>query len=172
MESLNRLLSLLKDVEVAIFKTVHLSRGSPSSHLLKQRDRQPTNRRRTSRRQARGRNHTDDDGSSREFADVLRRFPIPRFVIQPVQALDRPLVRPRGELTLSTAAWRNSTGFSTIRRIVHSRSIRPARSHPAPEQVPGGETRLSQCDPLRGNLAQRIDVGYMTVKRALGIMHA
>ena len=37
--------------------------------------------------------------SSFEFADLMRRI-ITEFVIQPVQALDPPLVRPRGKLTL------------------------------------------------------------------------
>ncbi len=36
--------------------------------------------------------------SSFEFADLMRQVII-RFVIQPVQALDPPLVRPRGKLT-------------------------------------------------------------------------
>ena len=37
--------------------------------------------------------------SSFEFADLMRRI-ITEFVIQPVQALDPPMVRPRGKLTL------------------------------------------------------------------------
>ena len=37
--------------------------------------------------------------NSFEFADLMRRI-ITEFVIQPVQALDPPLVRPRGKLTL------------------------------------------------------------------------
>jgi site-specific DNA recombinase len=42
--------------------------------------------------------------TSHEFADFLRRL-IPEFVIQPIQALDRPLVRSRAKLRLSLAPW-------------------------------------------------------------------
>jgi hypothetical protein len=51
---------------------------------------------------------------SLDFADFLRQL-IPVFVIQPVQALDRPQVRPRAKLTLRLDAWttQGETPFET-----------------------------------------------------------
>lgn len=99
---------------------------------------------------------------SRDFADVLRRL-IPRFVIQPVQALDVPQVRPRAVLTLSTAAWVRP-GEAVLEETV-TLDLFEAPDHITciPKCMLAKQTRPQAS--LR-KIAVEVGVGYMTVKRA------
>jgi hypothetical protein len=100
--------------------------------------------------------------ASREFADLLRRL-ITRFMIHPVQALDTPQVRPRAELTMSTAAWTPS-GEQPLEEVVTIDLFEP----PAHIRFLDKCLQAAQEHPeatLR-EIAQIVGIGYMTVKRA------
>lgn len=98
-----------------------------------------------------------------EFADVLRRV-FPSFRICPVQALDTPQVRPKGKVRFDA---RCLTGgqetqedvqfelelFVPPQHILHLAACVAAR-----RQVPQPSLRA---------IAERLGIGYMTVKRAL-----
>jgi site-specific DNA recombinase len=104
--------------------------------------------------------------SSYEFADFLRRV-FPKFEVRPVQALDSGLVRPRAWLTFRPSRLANASqtgqeaeeGFELVLDLfeppVHIRHMEAClaerQAHP----------KLS----LK-KLAARLDIGYMTVKRA------
>lgn len=99
---------------------------------------------------------------SRDFADVLRRL-IPQFVIQPVQALDRPQVRPRAILTLSTAAWmlpREPAIEETITLDLFEAPDHIRHLHRCLE------TRREMPKATLQEIGTKIEVHKMTVKRA------
>jgi len=101
--------------------------------------------------------------TSRDFAEILRRL-VPSFVIVPVQALDRPQVRPRAKLEISTAAWSkpgeaSSTICETIDLFdppIHIEFLQPCvvvkRVNP--------KASLSQ-------ISSKLGIGHMSVKLAL-----
>jgi site-specific DNA recombinase len=108
--------------------------------------------------------------TSFEFAELIRRV-IPEFVIQPVQALDSGLVRPRAKLTLRLSALKDggdvggegppSTGdvaavIDLFEPSVHIRAI------PACVGARRADPSLS-LDKIAGQTTN----GRMTVKRAL-----
>jgi flagellar biosynthesis/type III secretory pathway chaperone len=100
--------------------------------------------------------------TSPEFADVMRRL-IPSFVIQPVQALDCPQIRPRAKLTLSLRAWGSDEEqdetiiLDLFEPPLHVRHLN--RVVAAKWDTPKASLRV---------LAVRLGLNYMTVKRALG----
>jgi site-specific DNA recombinase len=116
--------------------------------------------------------------TSFEFAEMMRRV-IPEFVIQPVQALDSGLVRPRAKLTLRLTALKDGGDDSGVGPLptgdvlavidlfkppVHIRAI------PACVAAKQADPRLSL-----DKIAHRTENGRMTVKRALayaGLMEA
>jgi site-specific DNA recombinase len=101
--------------------------------------------------------------TSLDFADVLRRL-LPVFEIQPVQALDTGLVRPRARLTLSLAAWCQG-GEAPPESSIEIDLFDP------PEHI----KHLQRCVDAKGadpdatyrQIAADLKIGYMTVKRAL-----
>lgn len=118
--------------------------------------------------------HLDDTlrsliSTSFEFADLLRRV-FAEFVIQPVQALDSGLVRPRGKLTLCwnglcAATQLDDAGAGRVEDVqitldlfeppLHIRHLRPCLA--AREENP----KLS----LEG-IAALLEINHMVVKRA------
>jgi hypothetical protein len=105
-------------------------------------------------------------GRSYEFADVFRGL-FSKFLIIPVQALDTPAVRPRARLTLNLGRLRNgppeaqtaaeSTSLDLFEPPAHIRWLGACLAHR--EHSP----RLSLKQ-----IAARLGIGHMTVKRALG----
>jgi hypothetical protein len=104
-------------------------------------------------------------GRSFEFADLLRRL-IPEFVIQPVQALDTPLVRPRGKLKIQPDALCDASGDDTCGVLevaldffeppAHIRAVSACR-----------QARGEHSDFSLDKLAALLKLHRMTVKRAL-----
>ena len=100
---------------------------------------------------------------SLDFADLMRRL-IPEFVIQPVQALDCPLIRPRGKLTMRLDAWADgkeppppvSVALDLFEAPVHIRHM--AACVAARKANPNATLR---------EIAAQLEINYMTVKRAL-----
>jgi hypothetical protein len=100
--------------------------------------------------------------TSYEFADTFRRL-ITEFRIVPVQALDTPLVRPRGKLTISFGHMRDGPGGEAISTVIDL--FEP------PEHI----RWLNSCIALKAEnpkyslkrIALRVGIGHMTVKRAL-----
>jgi DNA invertase Pin-like site-specific DNA recombinase len=99
---------------------------------------------------------------SLDFADFMRRL-IPRFVIQPVQALDCPLVRPRAKLTLDLNAW--CPGGEVITPIDGVLDLFRKPEHILHLSACVG---AKQCNPGASyrTIAAQLGIGYMTVKRA------
>jgi site-specific DNA recombinase len=105
--------------------------------------------------------------TSYEFADTFRRL-ITEFQIVPVQALDTPLVRPRARLTINLGRLRDGpaegSGEQTVSTVIDL--FEP------PEHI----RWLNSCLGLKAEdpklslkrIAMRLDIGHMTVKRALG----
>lgn len=99
---------------------------------------------------------------SYEFADVMRQF-FPQFVIQPVQALDTGLVRPRGKLRFQPAANQSQEQGGTWLVLDF---------FDPPKHI----AILRQCLDLKAEnpkwsyrkIGDRLNEGYMTVKRAFG----
>lgn len=103
---------------------------------------------------------------SREFAEWLRKL-IPRFTIWPVQALDSGLVRPRAEITMSTAPWVSSHEEAIEETVAIDLFTPPlhiqclAKVAAAKEKTP--DASLRQLEVQTG-------INYMTIKRAIGYM--
>jgi hypothetical protein len=101
--------------------------------------------------------------TSYDFADLLRRL-IPEFVIQPVQALDCPFIRPRARITLRLDAWaepgeapvEESTTIDLFEPPVHIKHVEACVAARATSPRAG----------LRA-IAKTLGIGYMTVKRSL-----
>jgi len=104
--------------------------------------------------------------TSYEFADVFRCL-FSEFLIVPVQALDTPAVRPRARLTLNLERLRNGPpeAQSAAESTTLDLFVPPAHIH-----------WLEACmahrehSPKRSlkQIAARLGIGHMTVKRALG----
>ena len=100
---------------------------------------------------------------SLDFADLMRRL-IPEFIIQPVQALDCPLIRPRGKLTMQLDAWAGgkeppppvSVSLDLFEPPVHIQHL--AACVAARKANPNATLR---------EIAAQLGINYMTVKRAL-----
>jgi DNA invertase Pin-like site-specific DNA recombinase len=106
-------------------------------------------------------------GSSFPMADLLRRvFPV--FILEPVQALDTPLVRPRAALTfrpsgLASVGAGDSAEFAEVQVNIDLFDPPLHIGHmPACRAVKGEAPKLS----LK-KLAAKLGINYMTVKRAL-----
>jgi hypothetical protein len=99
---------------------------------------------------------------SRSFADVLRKL-IPRFVVQPVQALDRPQVRPRAYVTFGTAAWAGPGKVAREEYLTVDLFEPPDHVTALPLCLEA--RRLNPKASLK-EIAAFIGYGHMTVKRA------
>ncbi|MDB5356080.1 MAG: hypothetical protein JWN24_2533 [Phycisphaerales bacterium] len=109
--------------------------------------------------------------TSFEFADLMRRI-FPEFKIQPVQALDCGLVRPRGILLLDLSALaggRDKDLPSTAESIVVDLFEPPAHIRHLKAVVALRETKRQRGEKASLKvLARELGIGHMTVKRALG----
>jgi hypothetical protein len=101
--------------------------------------------------------------TSLDFADLLRRL-IPVFVIQPVQALDRPQVRPRARLTLRLDAWTQASEPSVVFETVLDLFEPPQHIQHLRACV---EARRAATGESLKDIARRLGIGHMGVKRAL-----
>ncbi len=104
-----------------------------------------------------------------EFADLLQRL-IPRFVVLPIQALDTPLVRPRGRLTFRFESLgadiaeasqgdcdsQHSLTLDLFEPPLHIRAIAVCR-----------QARLDFPQRSQRKIAAALGLNPMTVKRAL-----
>ncbi|MBL8829736.1 MAG: recombinase family protein [Planctomycetaceae bacterium] len=104
-----------------------------------------------------------------EFSDLLRRL-IPEFVVLPIQALDTPLVRPRGRLTFrydslcadvveashGSSTWQESVTIDCFEPPLHIRAIAVCR-----------QARLEFPERSQRKIAASLGLNAMTVKRAL-----
>jgi hypothetical protein len=104
------------------------------------------------------------------FADLMRRI-IPEFLIQPVQALDSGLVRPRARLVLRLAALAERPGTSdpTLPQagdvaMVLDLFEPPKHIAAIPACV---AAKRSDPQPTLDDIANRLGLNRMTVKRAL-----
>ena len=106
--------------------------------------------------------------TSYEFNDVMRRF-FPKFIIQPVQALDSGQVHPRGKLRFQTdassAEFPDGEWIEVVMDFFHP----PVHIGLLPQIM---EER-SKVDPKTGRvpsykkIGDKVVTSYMTVKRAL-----
>jgi site-specific DNA recombinase len=106
-------------------------------------------------------------GSSFEFADLMRRI-FPLFVIQPVQALDTPLVRPRAKLTFRP-------GSLVSNGTANGADVADAEVTIDLFEPPIHILHMSRCLAAKAEnprlslkrIATQLGINYMTVKRAL-----
>jgi DNA invertase Pin-like site-specific DNA recombinase len=100
--------------------------------------------------------------TSFEFADCLRRM-IPYFAIVPVQALHAPSVHPRAKLTLRLPKEKHADASCDIPAVIDLFDP-PAHIKHLPACV-----SLHQAEPALTlkQIAGRLEIGHMTVKRAL-----
>jgi hypothetical protein len=106
-------------------------------------------------------------GSSFEFADLMRRI-FPQFVIQPVQALDTPLVRPRAKLTFRP-------GSLVGNRPANGAEIADTQVTIDLFEWPVHIRHMSSCLAAKAEsphlslkkIATQLGINYMTVKRSL-----
>lgn len=101
--------------------------------------------------------------TSFEFADIMRQF-FPRFIIQPVQALDTPQVRPRGKLRLQFKDNENGTdGRSQL--DVQFDLFDPPDHIALMSAVVNARSRCPQ--PTYREIGLELDTSHATVTRAL-----
>jgi len=107
--------------------------------------------------------------SSFEFADLMRRI-ITAFVVQPVQALDPPLVRPRGKLTLRLGALNDdctarSSGADDVQ--VELDLFEPPKHIRYLHQIVAAKRREPKLSLKKLAALLPDAISYMAVKRAL-----
>jgi hypothetical protein len=100
---------------------------------------------------------------SLDFADLMRRL-IPEFVIQPVQALDCPLIRPRGKLTMRLDSW--AKGMAPPPPVSVSLDLFEPPVHIRYMAACVAAKKANPVATLR-EIASQLGINYMTVKRAL-----
>lgn len=93
----------------------------------------------------------------------MRRL-IPEFVIQPVQALDCPQVRPQAKLTLSNAAWTRSGEEPVSVHAVLDLFDPPVHIRHLPECV---RAKNQSPDDSVHALSEKLGLNQNTVYRAL-----
>ena len=105
-----------------------------------------------------------------EFADVLRQI-IPEFILQPVQALDTPLVRPRGKLKVVWGRLLALAGRAPVASELPAETWLELDFFEAPAHIRAMPDclRLKQTAPGLSlkKIAARLGLNHMTVKRAL-----
>jgi hypothetical protein len=105
--------------------------------------------------------------TSYEFADLLRRI-FPHFIIQPVQALDIPLVRPRAKLTFRP-------GSLVSNGPANGADVADAELTIDLFEPPVHILNMPRCLAAKAEnpqlslkrIATQLGINYMTVKRAL-----
>lgn len=101
--------------------------------------------------------------NSFEFADLMRRL-LPEFVVEPVQALDRPQIRPRARIRLTLASW-----CPEGKPPVEAAAILDLFDPPIHVRILGDCRTLKAGDPALTlkQIAAKLNVNHMAVKRAL-----
>jgi site-specific DNA recombinase len=101
--------------------------------------------------------------TSVDMADLLRRL-LPTFVIQPVQALDCPQIRPRAKLVLRPDGW--ATGAEPVEEVSVTLDLFEPPVHIQHLAACVAARQANPKSTLR-TIARSLGINYMTVKRAL-----
>jgi hypothetical protein len=101
--------------------------------------------------------------TSVDMAELLRRL-LPTFVIQPVQALDCPQIRPRAKITLRLDAWAEGA-----EPVVEETTTVDLFDPPVHIKHLATCVAMRQVSPNASysKIAEALGIGLMTVKRAL-----